>query len=139
MTRTLRLNSNPLRLLTVPTLCALALSACATKPVEAPAPVEIKLQPVDFCVPMSQVTAVEVPAETQVFYAITMIENPPYEPIERKEKQTRVVKEAYIILVDESGKEVSNTCDKFDGVDPNTGIPLDGGYTDSFPAPVPAE
>ena len=91
---------------------AALLAACNTVPdaPEAP-PVDIVMDPIDTCVPMSALTRVVIPAKTQVYYAITMIDNPPYEPIERKERQERIVEPERVIFVNSEGREVTDICE----------------------------
>ena len=87
------------------------LAACQTVP-DVPPPVEVEVpEQVQTCAPISSLQRVVIPAETKVFYAITMIDNPPYDPIERKEKQTRIVKPAEIVYVDTDGKQVLDICE----------------------------
>lgn len=89
------------------------LAACTTVPEPIPEPVVvIPPEPVRTCAPVSALTKLVIPAETKVQYAITMIDNPPYEPIENKVKRTIVVKPAQIIYVDTEGREVLDICDK---------------------------
>lgn len=89
------------------------LAACKTVPEPIPEPiVVIPPEPIRTCAPVSALTKVVIPAETKVQYAITMIDNPPYEPIENKVKRTIVVKPAQIIYVDTEGREVIDICDK---------------------------
>jgi len=89
------------------------LSACKTVPEPEPETViVIPPEPFQTCAPVSALTKVVIPAETKVQYAITMIDNPPYEPIENKVKRTIVVKPASIIYVDTEGREVLDICDK---------------------------
>ncbi|WP_154813698.1 hypothetical protein [Hellea balneolensis] len=90
-----------------------SLAACTTVPEPVPEPVVvIPPEPIQTCAPVSVLTKVTIPAETKVQYAITMIDNPPYEPIENKVKRTIVVKPAQIIYVDTEGREVLDICDK---------------------------
>jgi len=91
---------------------AIALSACRTTPEPEAPPVVIDPGPVQTCTPISALEKVVIPEETETYTAITMIENPPYDPIERKETLTRVVKEAQIIYVDSEGREVIDICDE---------------------------
>ncbi len=88
----------------------IALSACKTTPEPEAETVEIQIDPVLTCTPISMLQKVVIPEETETYTAITMIDNPPYEPIERKETITRVVKEAQIIYVDSNGREVLDVC-----------------------------
>lgn len=92
----------------------LVLGACKTTP--EPVVVEEKVEiivpeVVDTCTPISALTRVVIPAETEIYYAITEIDNPPYEPIQRKEKLTREVKPEEVFYVDSEGKEVLDLCD----------------------------
>ena len=90
-----------------------SLTACKTVPEPEPEPViVIPPEPIQTCAPVSALTKVVIPAETKVQYAITMIDNPPYEPIENKVKRTIVVNPAQIIYVDTAGREVLDICDK---------------------------
>jgi len=94
-------------LITLPVLVA----ACKTTDTQLPEPVVIAPPAAVLdCVPISTLIRVEIPAETKTITAVTQIDNPPYEPIERREQQTRVVKEAYTIYVDGEGKIIDNTC-----------------------------
>ena len=89
-----------------------ALAACNTVPDEPVAPpVEIVAAPIDTCTPMSALTRQVVPAVTKVFYATTEIANPPYEPIERTERQERIIEPERIIFVNSEGTEVTDICD----------------------------
>lgn len=91
-------------------LCGAILIACETTP-EPIEVVEIVAPPVlKTCTEISALTRVDIPAETQTFIAITEIENPPYEPIQRKEEQVRVIKEAQTIFVNSEGVEVTDIC-----------------------------
>ncbi len=89
----------------------IALSACAATPDPIAETIEIPTQPIETCVPVSALKQVIVPAVTKKVIAITQIENPPYEPIQRREEQTRVVTPEQVFYVDESGKEVTDICD----------------------------
>ncbi len=91
-------------------LLAIAATGCKTTQPEAPE-IVINAPPIQTCAPVSSLQKVVIPAETKIRYAITMIDNPPYEPIERKEKQVVVVKPAQIIYVDSEGKEVLDICE----------------------------
>ena len=89
------------------------LSACKTVPEPIPETViVIPPEPIQTCAPVSALTRVVIPAETKIQYAITMIDNPPYEPIENKVKRTIVVKSAQVFYVDSENKEVLDICDK---------------------------
>lgn len=87
----------------------LMLSACATAP-KPEEKVVIAPVPVQTCTPVSALQKVVIPAKTKTFYAITEIENPPYEPIQRKEKQTRIITPEQVIYVDSEGREVTDVC-----------------------------
>ncbi len=89
---------------------ALVLTACKTTPEpEPPIVVEVP-EPIQTCMPISALEKVIIPEETETYIAITSIENPPYDPIERKETLTRVVKEAQVTYVDSEGREVIDIC-----------------------------
>ena len=94
-------------------LCTAALlAACNTLPDEPVAqPVEIEVGEIETCTPMSALTRVVIPAKTEVFYAITMIDNPPYDPIERKERQEREIEPEKTIFVNSEGREVTDICE----------------------------
>lgn len=91
-------------------LCGVILIACETTP-EPVEIVEVVVPPLKTCTEISALTRVDIPAETQTFIAITEIENPPYEPIQRKEEQVRVIKEAETIFVDSEGLQVTDICE----------------------------
>ena len=99
-----------------------ALSACTTTPLPEPVQVVIPTEPVQTCAPVSALQQVIIPAETKIQYAITMIDNPPYEPIQNKVKQVRVVKPAQIIYVDSQGKEVFDICEPVQRGDTGPGV-----------------
>lgn len=106
-------------------LAGIILTACETTP-EPVEIVEIEVPELKTCTEISALTRQDIPAETEIFYAITEIENPPYEPIQRKEKQVRVVKEAHTIFVDSNGDQVTDICEtKIDpnAVDPAARVP----------------
>ncbi len=86
-------------------------AACETTPEPAPEVVVITPKPIQTCAPVSALQQVIIPAETKIQFAITQIDNPPYEPIERKVKQVKVVKQAEIIYVDSEGKQVLDICE----------------------------
>ncbi len=93
----------------------IGLSACKTVPEPEPIPEPIIVEvpaPIQTCAPVSTLQMVTIPAETKVQYAITLIDNPPYEPIESKTKRTIVVKPAQIFYVDSEGREVLDICEK---------------------------
>ncbi len=94
-------------LLTLPIL----LAACETTPEPLPAPVVINQAPIIICEPVSALKQVIIPAETKIQFAITQIDNPPYEPIERKVKQVKVVKQAQITYEDSQGNQVLDICE----------------------------
>ncbi|WP_371395662.1 hypothetical protein [Fretibacter rubidus] len=115
----------------LPIAAIAALSACNTVPEVPPAPVVVEVEPIQTCAPVSSLQRVVVPAETKIMYAITMIDNPPYDPIERKEKQVRIVKPAEILYVDTEGKQVLDICEDVEigATGPGVGetIPADDG------------
>ena len=68
--------------------------------------------PMETCINTSELRKVELPAETKIQYAITIIDNPPYEPIENKVKREIVTKQASIYYEDSNGNKVLDICDK---------------------------
>ena len=87
-----------------------SLAACATAPEPEPEPIKIITPPVKTCTPISDVERVVIPAVTETQYAITEIENPPYEPIQRRTERQIVIEEEKIIYVDSEGREVLDVC-----------------------------
>lgn len=90
---------------------AITLAACASTPEPEPEPVVITAPPVQTCIPVASLTKVVIPAVTKKFIAITEIENPPYEPIQRKEEIVRTITPAQTYYVDETGAQVTDICD----------------------------
>ena len=108
---------------TLALLCLIPLAACNTVP-DAPAQtVEVDVPELRTCVPMSALTRVTIPAKTQTYFAITEIENPPYEPIQSRQEMTRVIEEARTIFQDSEGREITDVCDP--EINPN-GMTSDG-------------
>jgi len=108
------------KLLTLAVFSSSALSGCllVPKPVEEPVapPIVIEVPPVPTCFEVSALQRVEIPAETRVVVGISVIENPPYAPIEQRTEQEIITKQAevyYAIVDPETGnqKEVTNLCD----------------------------
>lgn len=102
-------------------LASAVLTACSTTPepvVEEKVVEVIVPEPIDTCTPISALTRVVIPAETEVFYGITEIANPPYEPIQRREKIVREITPEEVIYVDSEGKQVLDLCDAPKGVTP---------------------
>jgi|GEM_PF-1064678 len=91
---------------------AFIVSGCQTVP-EAEEEEVVVLAPevVETCTEMSALTRVVIPAKEEIYYAITMIDNPPYAPIERKEKLTRIVEPEQVFYEDSMGAEVTDICD----------------------------
>lgn len=91
---------------------ALTITACKTVPKVEPEPeqIEIVTEPVRTCTPISAVERLVIPAETKTMTVITMIDNPPYDPIERREEVTREIKPAQTVYVDSEGREVLDIC-----------------------------
>ena len=89
------------------------LPACATAPdpLPEPEPVAVQPDPVKTCFELAELRRVVVPAVTKTVIAITEIENPPYEPIQRREEQTREVSPEYVYYVDDTGAAVTESCD----------------------------
>ncbi len=90
---------------------SLALAACNTVPDPIPEPIVVEVPPLETCTPISALTRVVIPAKTQTFIAITEIENPPYEPIQKKETQVREIEPERVIFVDSANREVTDICD----------------------------
>ena len=96
-----------------------ALSACAVVPVvEEPViqpPVVVEVPAAPLCYEVTALQRVEIPAETKTVVGISLIENPPYEPIEQRTEQKIVIKQAevfYVVVNPETGNqtEVTNFC-----------------------------
>ena len=98
-------------LLILSAISALGVSACTTVPVATPPPVVIAQQPIQTCQPVSTLVRQVTPAETKTQTAITLIENPPYEPIENRVERTIVVKQAQVFYTDAAGSEVLDICE----------------------------
>lgn len=96
----------------------LALGACTTAPEPVPDRVQVNVPQMQTCTPMNALTRVVIPEKTQKYYAITEIDNPPYDPIQSRQEMTRVVEPERVIFVDSDGKEVTDIC--------NTRIDPDG-------------
>ncbi len=101
------------------------LTACATTPEPEPEPVVIAPVPVKSCTPISNLERIVIPAETEKFYAITEIENEPYDPIVRREERVRVVKEEQVLYVDKEGREVTDICEE--QLEDGAQTPMDSG------------
>ncbi len=91
-------------------MTTMAVSACQTTQPEAPV-IVIPPENVQTCVSVSTLQKVVIPAETKMQTAITMIDNPPYAPIESRVERTIVVKPAQVIYVNQSGNEVIDICE----------------------------
>lgn len=91
---------------------ALILSACKTtpEPVEAPV-IEVELEPIQTCVPLELLTKTVIPAVTETRMTIVLVDNPPYEPNERREERTVVMEEARVAYIDAEGQEVIDICE----------------------------
>lgn len=82
--------------------------------VEAPV-VEVPAAPL--CYEVTALQMIEIPAETKTVVGISLIENPPYDPIEQRTSQEIVIKQAevfYVVTDTETGSqtEVTNFCDE---------------------------
>lgn len=96
-----------------------SLSACAVIPEpQEPVvePVVVVVPPAPTCYEVSALQRVEIPAETKTVVGISLIENPPYDPIEQRTEQEIIIKQAevfYVVIDPETGnqKEVTNFCD----------------------------
>ena len=92
-------------------LLFIGLSSCETVP-ENQNMTNPNVAPMETCIDISELRKVELPAETKIQYAITIIDNPPYEPIENKVKREIVTKQASIYYQDSNGNKVLDICDK---------------------------
>ena len=100
---------------------ALVSSGCAVVPEEAPqpvvqAPIIVQAPTPPSCYEVAALQRVEIPAETKTVVGISLIENPPYEPIQRRTEQKIVTKQAevYYALIDPATgnqREITNLCD----------------------------
>ena len=99
---------------TLPLIAIVAMVAACRSTPEPIETVEIDVPIANACVPLAQLEAVVIPEETETYTAITMVDNPPYEPIERRETLTRVVKESYTVYRNPEGEDVpeSRICEK---------------------------
>lgn len=104
--------------LTAITFAAATLSACAVIPeepvVQTPVVVEVPTAPT--CYEVAALQRVEIPAETKTVVGISLIENPPYRPIEQRTEQEIVTKQAevfYVLTDEETGDqtEITNFCE----------------------------
>lgn len=86
------------------------LTACATTPEPVAPPPVIVAEPVQTCTPISAAEEVVIPAKTETYIAITEIENPPYDPIQRRETMVREIEPERIIYVDSQGREILDLC-----------------------------
>jgi len=100
-------------------LAASTFSACAVIPEpEEPVvetPIVVEVPPAPTCYEVAALQRVEIPAETRTVVGISLIENPPYRPIEQRTEQEIVIKQAevFYVLTDEATgnqKEVTNFC-----------------------------
>jgi hypothetical protein len=114
-----------MRKLTLTSLGLLTLAACNTVPAPVQEAVVVDIPPMRTCTPISALTRVMIPEKTQTYYAITEIDNPPYEPIQNKQKMTRVIEEARTIFVNSEGTEITDICDM--EINPN-GMTSEGGF-----------
>lgn len=111
-----------IKTLALATTAIAILSGCLVvpEPVEEPvveAPVVVEAPEVPLCYEVSALQIVEVPAETRTVVGISLIENPPYDPIEQRTEQEIVMKQAeifYVVVDSETGNqtEVTNFCDE---------------------------
>lgn len=97
--------------ITLTFICAL-LTACASTPEPVAAPITIKPDPVRTCFPLADLKKVVIPAKTKTYTVVSLIENPPYDPIEREETFEREVSPAIIYFVDDTGAQVTDICEE---------------------------
>ena len=107
--------------LTALAFATVTLSACAVVPiVEEPvvqAPVVVQVPTAPICYEVSALQRIETKAETKTVVGISLIENPPYDPIEQRTEQKIVIKQAevfYVLVNPTTGNqtEVTNLCDR---------------------------
>ena len=101
-------------------IMTVTLSACAVIPEPEPEPVieqpvVVEVPPPPTCYEVAALQRVEIPAETKTVVGISLIENPPYEPIEQRTETIFVTKQAevfYVLKDPETGNqsEVTNFC-----------------------------
>jgi len=99
------------RLLSLSLISAAVLSACATVEPEI-AEIVIEPEPVQTCISLDKLEKRVIPAVTREQTAITMIDNPPYEPIETRTKRTIIVTPAEVLYVNADGQEALDICEK---------------------------
>jgi len=134
---------NSIKLLSGSFFAATVLSGCllVPEPVEEPviqAPIVVQAPPPPTCYEVTAVQRVEIPAETRTVVGISLIENPPYEPIEQRTEQKIITKQAevfYVLVDPETGnqKEITNFCDPT-AVEIGPTGPAEG---EAFGAPTP--
>ncbi len=92
-------------------LTVLTLAGCKStpEPIEEPV-IVIQFDPIRNCYPIEMLTKVDIPAVTKNVTSIVLIDNPPYEPIEREEVREIVVEPARTAYVNPEGVEVENIC-----------------------------
>jgi len=90
----------------------LSLSACKStpEPIEEPV-IEIKFDPIRNCYPIEILTKVDIPAVTETRTAIVLIDNPPNEPLERREQVEVVMEPARTAYINSEGQEVVDICE----------------------------
>lgn len=102
-------------------LSAAIFSGCAVVPevVEEPPapPIVVEVPPAPTCFEVASLQRVEIPAETKTIVGISLIENPPYDPIEQRTEQKIVTKQAevfYVVTDPATGNqtEVTDFCDE---------------------------
>lgn len=93
------------------------LSGCAVVPEPEVETREIVVAPPEpVCYDVTELKRIEIPAETKTVYGVSLIENPPYQPISQRTEQKIIVKQAevsYVIVNAETGTEtkVTDLCD----------------------------
>lgn len=90
------------------------------------------------CYEVAQLQRVEIPAETKTVYGVSVIENPPYAPIEQRTEQKIIIRPAqvsYVRVDAATGNQVqvTNLCDSSIEIGPVgpgagelSGVPIDG-------------
>ena len=111
-----------LKTILLPVTASAVLSGCLVvpEPVQEPVvqtPVVVNVPSAPLCYEVSSLQIVEVPAETRTVVGISLIENPPFDPIEQRTEQKIVMKQAevFYVTVDPvtgNQSEVTNFCDQ---------------------------
>ena len=91
-------------------LSVLAGCKSTPEPIEEPTIIEIKFDPIRNCYPIEMLQKIDIPEVTKTVTAIVLIDNPPYEPIEREEERIVQLEPARTAYINPEGVEVTNIC-----------------------------